>query len=69
MSERSTTENDAPCGGERRSRADWMGSDQYETCLCVRPKGHAGPHACDHDNPPDAIRVFPPGNRDTEERA
>lgn len=45
-----TAESDAPvCGGERRSRTDWMGSDQYETCPCVLPKEHAGPHACDHD--------------------
>ena len=50
-----TAEIEAPCGGARRSRTDWMGPDQYETCLCVRPKGHAGPHACDHDNPADAL--------------
>lgn len=39
---------DPRCRGKLGSRPSWMSPDQYDPCRCDQPKGHDGPHQCQH---------------------
>lgn len=37
------------CGHDVGSPPWWMSQDQWDPCSCIRPLGHTGWHACEHD--------------------
>lgn len=39
---------DGRCDGTLGGRPSWMSPDQYDPCRCDLPRGHEGPHECEH---------------------